>query len=146
MKHSSLKIVLSVSLGALFGILTMLVVVGLIPSASADTFVEGHIESDTTWTEVDSPYVVSNDVIVDEGATLTIDLGVEVKYGGNFQIDVQGNLSAIGTNSKSISFTSNKVTPETGDWNTIKFSGGNNETFQMKYCIIKYLTLTVTDK
>ena len=61
------------------------------------TYVEGHISQDTTWTLADSPYVVTKDLIVDPGVTLTISPGVEVRFGGNFILAVEGKLSAIGT-------------------------------------------------
>ena len=87
----------------------------------ASTWVEGHISVDTTWTKANSPYIVTNDVIVDENVTLTIEPGVEIRFGGYFSIIVNGSLSAVGTQSDKIVFTSNKVNPAEGDWNTIKF-------------------------
>ncbi len=45
-----------------------------LPTAKA-TYVEGVITQDTIWTLVDSPFVLSNDVTVNPGATLTIETG-----------------------------------------------------------------------
>jgi co-chaperonin GroES (HSP10) len=86
------------------------------------TYVEGPITQDTIWTLVDSPFVVSKNVTVYSSATLTIEPGVEVKFGGDFSLIVLGKLYANGT-SKSITFTSNKIQPEVGDWNAITFNG-----------------------
>jgi len=93
----------------------------LIPSVTA-TYVEGPITQDTIWMLLDSPLVVSNNITVFSNATLTIEPGVEVKFGGYFSIVVSGKLYANGT-SKTITFTSNKEQPESGDWEAIKFNG-----------------------
>lgn len=69
---------------------------GLFVSPTKATYVEGHIAQDTTWTLVDSPYVVSKDIIVDPTVTLTIEPGVEVAFGGKFTLYVQGILYAVG--------------------------------------------------
>ena len=144
MINYSMKTIMGFLFCSLLGIFSLFVVIGMMPNGSATTFVEGHIESNTTWTEVDSPYVVSKDIFVDEGATLNIDPGVEVKFGQNFKIDVQGNLSAIGSKSKMILFTSNKNSPDSNDWNTIKFGGGSNEKFEIRYCIIEFAESGIT--
>jgi parallel beta-helix repeat protein len=93
----------------------------LFPAANA-TYVEGPIKQDTIWTLVDSPFVVSQNVIVYSNATLTLEPGVEVKFGGNFSLIISGKLYANGTE-KAITFTSNKEQPEVGDWKSITFNG-----------------------
>jgi len=108
-----------------------------LPSASA-TYVEGHITQNTTWTLADSPYVVSKDIIVDPGVTLTIMPGVEVRFGGLFSLTVEGILSASGTMDKPITFTSNKYQPQEGDWDTIKFKGAQKST--ISYSVLNYAT------
>jgi parallel beta-helix repeat protein len=65
---------------------------------------------------------VSKDIIVYPNATLTIESGVEVKFGGYFSLIISGILYANGTE-KTITFTSNKEQPEVGDWKAIKFNG-----------------------
>ncbi|MBU4190146.1 MAG: right-handed parallel beta-helix repeat-containing protein [Candidatus Thermoplasmatota archaeon] len=114
------------------------------PAVKADTWVEGHITEDTTWRLANSPYLVSDDVYVDEDVTLTIDADVLVKFGGDFSIIVNGNLSAVGTDADKITLTSNKVSPAAGDWETIKFQGAEDKTFTMKYCIVEYGNYGVT--
>lgn len=47
-------------------------------SAAASTPVSGPITADTTWTLANSPYTLTGDVTVQNGATLTIEPGVEV--------------------------------------------------------------------
>jgi len=99
------------------------------------TYVEGPITQDTIWTLVDSPFVIFKDVIVYPNATLTIEPGVEVKFGGVFSLIVSGKLHADGTN-KTIMFTSNKEQPAAGDWNAIVFNGMEKST--LTGCFIAY--------
>jgi hypothetical protein len=83
------------------------------------TYVEGPIDKNTVWTLVDSPFVVSNDITVYSGVALTIEPAVEVRFGGNFSLIINGTLVAEGTEPKNIKFTSNSLNPEPGDWGTI---------------------------
>ena len=102
------------------------------------TYVEGDITQDTVWTLIDSPFMVSKDVTVYPGVTLTIEPGVEVRFGENCTIIVLGTLYASGTQDKIITFTSNKDQPKAGDWNAIEFSG--TEPSILAYCFVKYAT------
>ena len=98
--------------------------------------VEEHIVQDTVWTLTDSPYIVIRDVIVDSNATLTIEPGVEVRFGGDFSLIINGTLDAKGTEEKPIKFTSNKLQPQPGDWKNIRFTS-----LQLSYlenCIVEY--------
>ena len=110
----------------------------------SDTWIEGHITEDTTWTLADSPYLVTGDVFVDVGVTLTIEPCVIVKFGGYMSLYVNGDLYAVGTDANKITFTSNKLSPERDDWNTIKFQGNESENFIMKHCIVGYAEYGVT--
>ena len=100
------------------------------------TYIEGSITQDTIWTLTDSPFVVSKDITVYPDATLTIEPGVEVRFGGDFSIIVEGSLSACGKENNTITFTSNKDQPEAGDWNTIWFKGNKPST--LEYCVVEY--------
>jgi parallel beta-helix repeat protein len=113
----------------------------LFPTVKA-TYVEGPVTQDTVWTLVDSPFVMSKDVIVYPNATLTIEPEVEIKFGGNFSLIVEGKLFANGTRDKVIRFASNKDEPIVGDWGTIRLNG--TETSILVYCIIEYGTNGIT--
>lgn len=109
----------------------------LIPIVKA-TYVEGLITQDTVWTLVDSPFVISNEVIIRAGATLTIEPEVEVRFGGKFSITVEGRLIAEGTMEKPIKFTSNELQPEVGSWGAIRFKSAQYSS--LAFCIIEYGT------
>ncbi|MDI6846982.1 MAG: NosD domain-containing protein, partial [Candidatus Bathyarchaeia archaeon] len=113
----------------------------LFPAVNA-IYVEGPIMQNTVWTLVDSPFVLSKDVIVYPNVTLTIEPEVEVKFGGNFSLIVEGRLVAKGTKDKMIRFTSNRYEPEAGDWWAIKFNGTHSSS--LIYCSIEYGTNGIT--
>jgi hypothetical protein len=92
----------------------------LFPVVNA-TYVENPITQDTIWTLADSPFVVIQDVMIYPNVTLTIEPGVEVRFGGDFSLTVSGRLSANGAG-KTIAFTSNKMQQGVGDWNMIVFN------------------------
>jgi hypothetical protein len=108
----------------------------LIPRVNA-TYVEGLITQDTDWTLVDSPFVLSNNVTINSGATLTIEPGAEVRFGGDFSLIVNGRIVANGTKDKMIRFTTNDPTHNT-TWRTIELNGPQASFFIN--CVVEYGT------
>lgn len=110
------------------------------PSVQA-TYVEGTISQDTVWYLVDSPFILSNNVNVSSGATLTIEPGTEVRFGGPFSLNIEGSIVANGTDTNVIHFTTND--PNTSaTWQTIRISGTQPSYFTN--CIIDYATNGLT--
>ena len=68
----------------------------------AGTFISGKT-STVTWASQYSPYTLTGDVIIDSGATLTIQPGVTVNF-GLYPIIVNGVLNAQGTTNSKIFF------------------------------------------
>lgn len=73
-------------------------------NAYSQTNVGGVISSNETWTKANSPYVVTNPVLVNEGITLIIEAGVYVQIQEDNYIRVDGELIAEGTAEDSIIF------------------------------------------
>tara|TARA_Y100000589_G_scaffold172712_1_gene163962 strand:- start:1269 stop:3149 length:1881 start_codon:yes stop_codon:yes gene_type:complete len=92
---------------------------------TAQTNVSGLINSDTNWSFANSPYLVTGNVLINTGVTLTIEPGVVVKMGSQVTIQNKGRFIAIGEPDNRITFTSNAVSPLPGDWTMIEFT---NET------------------
>ncbi|MBI2304051.1 MAG: PKD domain-containing protein [Chloroflexi bacterium] len=80
------------------------------------------IGSDTIWTLVGSPYVITENVTVSAGVTLTVEAGVVVKFNDGIYMQVDGTLIARGTASQPITFTSSRITPTAGSWAYIEFT------------------------
>lgn len=109
------------------------------------------IDRDTTWSGI---VVVSGDVYVPPGVTLTIAPGTIVKFKkideksdqNLFHLDspyypeaeliIRGRLIAKGTPEKQIVFTSAEMTPNPADWGAINFLGseGNVVEYAKIYC------------
>ncbi len=109
-------------------------------STANATYVGGVILQDTVWTLTDSPYVVFKDVVVSQNAVLSVESGAEVRFGGFSSLIVYGTLIANGTRDNPITFTSNRVQPEAGDWGTIGLYGGHSRTSELEFCQIEFAT------
>ncbi len=109
------------------------------------TNVSGTISSNTTWTLANSPYVVTGNVTVAAGVTLTVDAGVVVKFNNPFrQLTVNGTLRSLGTSASHVTFTSYKddsvggdtngdgsaTVPAPGDWWAVNLNAGNASLLQ----------------
>jgi hypothetical protein len=106
---------------------------GAATGAHAATAVSGAISAHTTWTLAQSPYQVTADVSVENGATLSIEAGVVVTFDAAKNLIVtNGALAARGTAGQPIVFTSTLdaagSTPAPGDWGQIRFLDGTNDT------------------
>jgi hypothetical protein len=101
--------------------------------ALAQTLVSGDITDNTQWTLLGSPYLLSGDVNLLGGATLTIGPGVTVYMGSNANLRVQaGAIQANGTQANPISVLSDKLrlgqTAAPGDWGQWVFTAGTVNT------------------
>ena len=74
-------------------------------SLFGQTNVSGLINADATWTASASPYIVTNNLLVSAGVTLTIQAGVTVKIKSDKTVQILGEINAIGSLNDSIIIT-----------------------------------------
>ncbi len=79
----------------------------------AQTSISGSISNNTTWNTAGSPYVITGSTTINNGDTLTIETGVEVRFENNVQLTVSGALVGNG-----VTFTANSGSAR-GTWNRI---------------------------
>ena len=106
----------------------------------ATTYVGQSIDQHTTWTKSYSPYVITTDLLIEKGITLTIQPGTQVLFSKETQMTIAGNLIAIGNKSHKISFTG----LNNSDWNGFLFTKNcnnynpdNQEGICFNYCSFK---------
>ncbi len=107
-----------------------------------------------TWHRVSAgncPFIISGRTSFEAPTALTIEPGVTVKFGPGAWLGVAGTLTAQGTHSSRIAFTSIKddsfagdtngdgsgTSPARGDWKEVAVYGGGDAS-QFEYCIFRY--------
>jgi len=109
----------------------------------AQTSVSGPIKSDTHWTLAESPYVVSGDVVVQGGASLTIDAGTQIYMTTASSLTVQaGTVRASGTSVQPIKISSDKARQggpaAPGDFRAWTFGPGTTATTLLEHVQLEY--------
>jgi RHS repeat-associated protein len=96
----------------------------------------GTIATNTVWYS-GVVYVVTCDVTVNSGVTLTVQPGVEVRFNQNTGLNVNGTLLAVGTVTQPITFTANTASPTPGYWKNINF-GSSSMNSRLEYVTVTY--------
>lgn len=121
------------------------------PKVFAYTVVDGDIIENTTWTQDQSPYVVSYPIVVVTGVVLDINPGVIVKFDDGASLLVDGTLNAKGINTEPIYFTSladdsiggdtngdgGGSSPFAGDWENITIENPTTQS-TLNHLILRY--------
>jgi parallel beta-helix repeat protein len=87
----------------------------------SQTEFSGTITANATWTKANSPYIITDNVLVSQNVSLTIQPGVEVRFNDGKFMRVEGEIKAVGTQTDSIVFTSSKAVR--GSWENIWLKG-----------------------
>ncbi len=106
---------------------------GLSVSNAAEPFLyvwDGYIDSDTTLRDLSTPYLLKSGLNVNNGATLTLEEGVQIRFPqhARLQVNNYGSLIASGTVDSPISFAS------AGSWGWKNISFAYNSHGSFSYC------------
>lgn len=85
-----------------------------------------------------SPYQLTDTVVIAQGVTLTIDPGVEVQFDTRVSLIVDGAIVADGAAGSEITFTSSANSPAKGDWGTIRFNNTTGVGSVFDHVIVEY--------
>lgn len=105
----------------------------------------GIIHSDSFLSLSNSPYRLSNDLIVDKASNLYIQPGVKILFNKKTSIILKdGGIVALGTKDDPIIFTSSGASPSPGDYiNAVLFSEPTKFSSFFKYCKFEYATTAI---
>jgi parallel beta-helix repeat protein len=144
-------------LHTLWGLLfSLLLLAGLIGCSDPTSNPPPPKETDKTGTPLDvnsnhitaagSPYLVSEDWVIDSTRTVTIDPGTVIMFKGLVWLDVAGKLDARGNAEFPITFTTSKLEPELGQWRGVKLRS-NDPSLQsvFQHCVFSYGAYYDTD-
>jgi hypothetical protein len=85
------------------------------------TLVGADITTDKSWILSESPYIVTSNVTVRTGITLTIDPSVKVQFDYGTSLNIAGRLRALGERYTNIEFEPFSNNPSPRHWRGIKF-------------------------
>ncbi|RJP74287.1 MAG: hypothetical protein C4532_02920 [Candidatus Abyssobacteria bacterium SURF_17] len=104
--------------GALITIISTVALLAFASEALAAATIDKNISKNAVWKATRSPYIVSENIVVEEGVTLTIQEGVRVELAPEKSIEVRGKLMAIGSEEKPIVMTAHSAKP----WGNLYFT------------------------
>ena len=92
-----------------------------------------YISGVLSGTLMDTTYIVTGDIWVEEGDSLVIEGGAELFFNGAYSLDIYGYLYAVGTEEDSIKFIPNAGAIA---WAGIDFNDSASDSSRLEYCVI----------
>lgn len=89
-----------------------------------------------TWTAADNPYQIVGDISIPAGSVLNIQPGVVVQAMGNYRINAEGSIQAIGTPADSIYFQNGQI-PATNLWKGIRLENPSVQS-NFQHIVVEY--------
>ncbi|HBX50120.1 MAG TPA: hypothetical protein DEH02_03520 [Bacteroidales bacterium] len=125
-----------------FFLFLVLIFFGFIETVNSQTNINGVISHDTSLTLLNSPYFVTDSLVLDSGVTLVIEPGVTIQFNDSTFFRVRGILKSLGTISDSITFTFDTASSNQGNWGGISFKPGSRGYFN--YCNINNYNIGIS--
>lgn len=103
----------------------------------------GTVSADSFLVLANSPYRVTRDVVIDDGATLYVEPGVAIRFDQNTAIIARdGGVMARGTKDDPILFTASATSPAPGYYvSAVKFAKETKVNSAFAYCVVKYASV-----
>jgi flagellar hook assembly protein FlgD/urease beta subunit len=124
---------------------SLLTVTGVTPPSSGGDFNNAirmratSITADEAWLLPPLPWVVTADLTIQNGKTVTIPAGTTIRFAPETELFAQGTLIANGTAAQPVRLTSNQSVPAAGDW------GGLSIGYLSYYTVSATLTNTIVE-
>lgn len=125
-------------------LLILAVSYGFIVPGNSQTNVGGVIDSHAVWTKANSPYLVTNPILVSQGVTLTIEPGANVGFESGSYIRVDGELVAEGTESDTITFSLNRAEIRF-EGTAVDYDSASNTGCRIKYAVFEN-SITISNR
>ncbi len=119
-------------------------------SGYSQTIVNGGIYSNTSWTVANSPYLMTGNIVVFPGVTLTIEPGVEVRVkengfsGNQYYLETRGTINMIGEPEALITFRADSAITSTYAWTGILVKNSQGGVLNYNYVSISNAIYAIT--
>lgn len=104
---------------------------------TGQSIVPDSIHADMVLYRARSPYLVTGDVVVDAGARLTIEPGVQLHFSPGASMYVHGAVTAVGTPSDSIIFRLNPTCDPSLSWGALCFIHTGSQASTISYATVR---------
>ncbi|RMH70488.1 MAG: hypothetical protein D6675_09355 [Gemmatimonadetes bacterium] len=101
------------------------------------TPIDDHLITHTTWTAAESPYRIDRRIKIEPGVILTLLPGAEIQFTAFGELNILGTLTAIGTRTQPIVFTSTALRPAANAWRGI-YAASPAVNSRLEYTIVEY--------
>lgn len=111
-----------------------------------DSEIGGPVTSSAFLLAAKSPYLLTRPLVIDKGATVTIQAGVVIRFkaGDNSIIVRDGAIQALGTAARPITLTSANASPRPGDYaSAVRFEGVGQQPSFLKHIRVEYASTAI---
>lgn len=112
------------------------ILAGLLATTAFGKELQGELSGNLPRTN--SPYRVTQDITIRPGTSLIIESGVVLKFDSTVVFRVAGKLTAKGSATSPILFTSSRPNPTGAAWEGIQFTNRSDNSSELEHCQIEF--------